>query len=348
MRIISKTFSLVAIYILFAFSADGEVLRDYWPTSEWRISSPEIQGIGPEKLEKLSTYVQDELPMTTSVLLIRHGYIVFEYYAQDDPEKLRTIWWVTKSVLSSLTGIVVRQGFIKSIDEPILSYFPEYTKDRVNQKSKEISIRHLLTMSSGIDQEEQDSLVRPDIFSRSLRNDPGKEFFYNDIGPQLLSMILTKATGLSAADIAKKFLFGPIGISIFNWSMNNIGGVNCSEGGYGLQMTTRDLAKLGFLYLNNGVWDKTQIVPLDWILESTKKQIEVPKSSWYFINGYGYFWWIRSIENHSAFTALGYGGQYIYVIPDLDIVVVITTLDAENESSYLQIIDSFIVPSVMK
>ena len=111
------------------------------------------------------------------------------------------------------------------------------------------------------------------------------------------------------------------------------------------------MAKLGYLYLNNDVWDQKQVIPKGWIQDSTKKQKEVPESLWYFMKEYGYFWWIRSTENHYSFTALGWQGQFIYIIPDFDMVVAFTAVDEDSRDSerpYLRVIDNFIVPSVIK
>jgi CubicO group peptidase (beta-lactamase class C family) len=277
------------------------------------------------------------------VLIVRNGRIVYELYARNDKEQLRDVWSVTKSVLSALIGIAINEGFIESIDTKMIEYFPEYSGSEINQEIKKISLRHLLTMSSGIAQEEMEEVSRA-IFNRPLKNEPGKAFFYNNMGPHLLSIILTRSTGLTALDFAKKYLFGPMGIRDVSWSATILAGVIYSQGGYGLRMTTRDLAKFGYLYLNNGMWEDKQIIPVDWVLNSSRLQIEVPKSSWYFMEKYGLLWWSRSTGNHPSFTALGTGGQYVYVVPDLDIVAVITTLYFDkNETSYLPIIDNFIV-----
>jgi CubicO group peptidase (beta-lactamase class C family) len=297
---------------------------------------------------KLRT-IQEELPMTSSVLVVRHGYIVLEQYPLNDKAKLREVYSVTKSVLSALVGIAIKDGYLESIDQKIVDFFPEYISNDMNEKVSKVTIRHLLTMSDGIAKDEEDSNVSKDIFTGPLRNEPGESFFYNNLSPQILSMILTRATGLKAIDYGKKHLFELIGISDVEWSFNLDSRGMYSEGGYGLKVSTEDLAKIGYLYLNRGTWDRMQVLPREWVSSSTQRQIEVPESSWYFINAYGLLWWIRTINNRTSFTALGWAGQYIYVIPDLDIVVVITTLDApNNEVSYLSIIDNFVVPAVTK
>jgi CubicO group peptidase (beta-lactamase class C family) len=339
---------LLSFLAAFILAADNIPPRDYWPTKEWKVSEPELQGVDSTKLEELSAFIQDELGMTTSILVARHGYIVYEYYALDDSGKLREAYSVSKSVLSGLIGIAIKKGYIGDIDLPVTSLLPEYSTNELDEKAREISIRHLLTMSSGITSEEDDPEIKANLFSNKLRNDPGEGFFYNNVGPQLLSMILTKATGLSAHDFAKKELFSQIGISNTEWATHRIGDIAYSEGGFGLRITTRDLAKLGYLYLNNGIWDFQELVPSSWVRLSTSKQLDIPKNSWYFTREYGFFWWLRPAANHSSFTGIGWSGQFLYVIPDLDIVVVITALDEGNESAYFQIIDDYVVPSIMK
>lgn len=321
--------------------------RDYWPTIEWQMASPGSHGMNSEKLIELVSYVQDQLPHTTSMLIVRHGYIVLEYYALNDIEQHRYVWSITKSVLSALIGIAVEKGKIQSIDQQIIDFFPEYTNDDIDPEARNITIRHLLDMSSGIAKDQTSSDINMALFMGPLSSAPGTVFFYNNLGVDLLSMILTKKTGLTALDFGKINLFSPLGISYTNWPSRQIQGVTYSLGGYGLEMTTRDLAKFGYLYLNNGMWDSEPVISSDWVQTSTKQQIDVPASSWYFIDNYGYLWWIRSIANHASYTALGAGGQYIYIIPDLDIVTVITTSDSpEREYLYLPIIDNYVVPSV--
>jgi CubicO group peptidase (beta-lactamase class C family) len=283
--------------------------------------------------------------MTTSVLIIRHGYIVFEQYYMGDQGTPRTVWSVTKSVVSALVGIAIREGYLKNVDQKMVEFFPEYVSTDMNPDVNKVTIHHLLTMSGGVAKEEDEGFSR-EVFQRTLRNDPGKEFFYNNLGPDILSLIITKTSGLKCIDFGKKYLFEPLGISNIAWSSSTASGVSYSPGGYGLQLTARDMAKLGYLYLNQGTWDKKQVVPSEWVEASSREQIKTPESEdW--LEDYGYLWWIRPKPNHSAYSAVGFGGQYIYVIPDLDIVTVITTLGSDEDTpSYLAIMDNYVGPAV--
>jgi CubicO group peptidase (beta-lactamase class C family) len=203
-------------------------------------------------------------------------------------------------------------------------------------------------MTSGITRDEQDSQVNQEVMRKPLRNEPGKEFFYGERGPQLLSMIITKATEEKAADFCKKNLFEPLGIKNFDWTYEFSGGVQYTQGGYGLQLTSRDLAKIGFLYLNNGIWADEQIVPESWISESVRGRVIVPDPK-KGVSAYGLFWWIQPSVAYPSYMAVGWGGQFIYVVPSLDIVCVITTLDTgDNTFDYLTIVDDYVMPSARK
>jgi CubicO group peptidase (beta-lactamase class C family) len=322
-----------------------ESSKMYWPTHGWKTSSPEEQGIAADRIERLADYIHKDLPLTTSMLLVRHGYVVFEFYKSNDKYARRDVWSITKSFLSALIGIALSKGYIQSIDQRVIDYFPECKSGVLNPDVNRISIRHLLTMSSGMSSDVIDSTVSTDIFSKPLWHQPGERFFYNNLDAQLLSIILTKTTGLTAFEFAKKNLFSVMGINDVSWSSQKMLEATYSDGGFGIQISTTDSAKLGLLYLNQGVWERMQIVAAEWVTNSTQRQIEVPKTDWYFIENYGYLWWIRSIHSHNSYTALGAGGQYIYVVPDLDVVAVVTSSDTiENEASYLNIIDRYIIP----
>jgi CubicO group peptidase (beta-lactamase class C family) len=158
-------------------------------------------------------------------------------------------------------------------------------------------------------------------------------------------MLITRTTGLKALDFGKKHLFEPIGISSVRWSEAH----GDSEGATGMALTARDMAKIGYLYLNNGTWEGKQIIPEEWVRESTRVQIKVPSVPYFSIHlDYGFLWWIHSVGDHDAFSAVGFGGQYITVVPELDLVVVITTTEASHTKAprYLSIIEDYIMPSV--
>jgi CubicO group peptidase (beta-lactamase class C family) len=168
---------------------------------------------------------------------------------------------------------------------------------------------------------------------------PGTTFAYNTPAAHLLSGVLTKATGMSMTDFAQQVLFTPLGITPGDWPTDPDG---YYAGAHALHLRARDMAKFGYLYLNHGLWDGQQIVPAEWVDASTKRESVggFPQEV-----GYGYLWWVTQEAGHDAYFAAGYGGQYIEVIPDLELVVVITSnLDGLHITNR-DLVSRFIVPA---
>ena len=347
---------LLALALVGCLSAGAGRRRDYWPTRGWRESEPSAQGLNPQVLQGLEAFIPGSLPRTSSLLVARHGYIVYERYFQGDQDTPRTLWSVTKSVLSTLIGIALAEGRIRSIDQPMLDFFPELSARPLNPEVRRITLRHLLTMSDGISREGLDFLLTEDKLSVPLQYGPGANFYYNSMSPQVLSIILTRTTGLKARDFAMKRLFQPLGIPEVRWFQVD----GYSLGAFGLELTTRDLAKIGYLLLNEGRWDGRQIVPPAWVAEATRPHIRVPRSAKfialtgpYFVDQYGYYWWVRPRQIPPAYMAQGYGGQFLYIVPELDLVTVITANDQDSKENlhalgYLALIDDYIVPAVVR
>lgn len=260
---------------------------------------------------------------------------------------MHKIWSSTKSVTSAVFGIAIGKGLIKSIDEPVIDFFPEFGIKDIALKKK-ITLRHLLTMSSGLDWPETDSAYTAFenpvrrmkasenwskyVLDRPVKERPGLEFNYNSGGSYLLGHILQKKTG-DILIFAENNLFKPLGISNYYWSKNTNGVIN---GSYGLEMRTRDMAKFGYLYLKGGYWEGQQIIPRTWVEESTSRHIKKtgkpPGNAPY----YGYQWYIHS----HCFHSFGYQGQYIFVIPDYEMVAVFT--------SYLLFYQQFFIPRLVE
>ena len=339
---ISTLFLSVLLILSVAIGSD----RDYWPTKKWRASPSEKQGLDSEVLGQLSSYVKETCPNPGSVLIVRNGYIVFEEYYIGSEEDLSQLACVTKSVTSALIGIAFKEGYLKSVDQKMIDFFPEFVSDELNPKVNEITIRHLLTMSTGFGRDDM-GIMNPDLikdmFHQPLPTEPGQEFSYSTTSSNILSMIITKATGMKALEFGNKYLFKPLGISNIRWE----DAYGYTYGGLGIQLTTRDMAKIGYLYLKNGRWGKKEILTPEWIAESTHVQIDVPKSQKTTNENYGYHWWVRSTGGCQSYFAWGAGGKFIYVIPDLDIVTVTTTYAAVSDLMYLSIIDNFVLPAVM-
>jgi CubicO group peptidase (beta-lactamase class C family) len=330
--------------------AQSETLtREYWPTDDWRTRSPEELGLDITKLHAIDPFVKDSLAATTSILVVRHGYLAFESYYAGDKDSPRRLWSATKSVTSILTGILIKSHQIQSIDDFMLSYLPELRSGNLAPNVDKITIRNLLTMTSGFPPDPLGTLFVKGLLSKPLDSLPGETFAYNSTNADLLSIIITELTKQTAAEFAETNLFKPLGIRNYSWAKEYL----YSNGGLGLSLSSRDMAKIGYLYLNKGTWDKTEIVAQDWVSESTSVQVSTtrPLEAWknYGYSNYGFLWWISGFKG--AYFAFGAYGQSITVMPDQDMVVVITAEtpmvgSGEDAGKYFAIITDYVIPAI--
>ncbi len=301
----------------------------YWPTPEWRTSTPEAQGIDSAPILALLQEIQQKELNVHSVLVLRHGYLVTEVYfppyTQDIKHPLHSI---TKSVTSAMTGIAIQEGRIESVQQRVLDFFPEIAKETKDDYLRDLTIEHLLTMSAGFnthtlpnfnDPASSVDAVEYILTHSNVLRKPGETFFYDSGLPHVVSAILQKTSGLTLEAYTQKNLFGPLGITDFSWQSDPQG---ITTGYTGLSLRPRDMAKLGYLYLHNGQWNGKQIAPAEWVQASTTGHKETKG----LMNaaeddGYGYYWWIDSFGGYSAH---GHGGQYVFVLPQLDMIVVFT------------------------
>jgi len=321
----------------------------YWPTEGWKTSSPEQQGMDSEQLAKMFDAIQQSNANIHSLLVIRHGYIVAEaYFHPYQTEIPHEQMSVTKSVISALVGIAIQRGYIDSIDHEVLDYFSDRAIANNDARKQKMTLKHLLTMTSGLAWIEESALNMPSLSQMTSRQqwvqfvlnqpmvaEPGTTYNPNSGGPHLLSAILQKTTGMTALAFAQKTLFQPLGISNLTWPSDPAG---ITMGPGGLQLTPRDMAKLGHLYLHEGIWDGQRVVPAAWVQASTTKYVDASNGQ-----DYGYLWWI---QRTGSFSARGHGGQYILVFPDQDMVIVFTGgVSDPNIGLPLEWAQSFIVPA---
>src|SRR5210317_1834236 len=290
MKIINLSYRIkmfcILIFFFFACFTENAVCeqpkkREYWPTSGWKTSIPEQQGMDSAKLLIADEFIQNRLADAFSLLIVKNGYLVFEkYYSWGSPEKYAVVHSVTKSVTSALIGIALDKGYLNSVDQKLIEFFPEYITDESDPRKKEISLKHLLTMSAGFRWNDRGPSMRNWYYSSDWvkfavqlpqENNPGDIFNYNSSTSHLLSVILSKSTKTSTLDFAKQNLFEPLGIQSAYWHQDPQG---YYIGGFGLGLSARDLAKFGFLYLNNGYWNGQSIVSASWVKESTGQQIQ--------------------------------------------------------------------------
>lgn len=337
----SKKIFCILTFFLFAFLTDNAVCeqpkkREYWPTSGWRTSTPEMQGMDSAKLMIADEFIQNRLPDAFSLLVVKNGYLAFEkYYSWGSPEKYAVVHSVTKSVTSALIGIALDKGYLNSVDQKLIEFFPEYITDDLDPRKKEISIKHLLTMSAGFRWNDRGPSMgkwysSSDWLKSAIQlpqvNNPGDVFNYNSSTSHLLTAILSKSTKTSTLDFAKQNLFEPLGIQSAYWHQGPQG---YYIGGFGLGLSARDLAKIGFLYLNNGYWNGQSIVSEYWVKESTAQQIQAVRHPMYGTFGYGYQWWVKKVDGCSSFRAWGRRGQFIVIVPELDLVIAVTSNPAQ-------------------
>jgi CubicO group peptidase (beta-lactamase class C family) len=338
---------LIPICLLIGLRADksfaDQVKPEFWPTKQWQTSTPEAQGMDSKKLQQMDDFLENECPSMGSALVIRNGFIVFEKYYSGNENHTYPIWSVTKSVISALIGIALDNNYIESVDQKIVAIFPEYTSRINDTRVEKITIRHLLTMSSGFSTSTRGLSSMGSCFSHTMITEPGSEAYYNSCSSHLLSGIISKSTKMKTREFCQQNLFKPLGIEKPPWQ---VGIEGYAMGGYGLSMRTKDMAKIGYLYLNNGVWDNKQIIPAEWIKESTQKQSTISLEK--IESSYGYQWWVGSSKGYSCFYAFGAGGQYIHVIPDLNVVVVFTANGLGLNPKHKGITDKFIIPSILK
>ena len=297
---------------------------DGWP-GDWKLVPADQVGLDAGRLERT---IQDigELEGLQGLLIARHGHLVAErYFRNAAGHRLHNLKSASKSVLSALAGLAVEEGVLQ-LDQPIADVLLE-AADLDDQRKQAITVRHLLTMTSGLESTSfrnygswvaSRNWVRAAL-ARPLEAAPGTRFSYSTGGTHLLSATLSRAAGRSTHDFAREHLFDPLGIRRSAWARDRQG---VHMGGNNLSLLPRDMLKFGQLYLNRGRWRGEQLLPWQWVDQSTRPGLVGPRGRGRIYGGYGYLWWLRGSRERGAYIASGYGGQYIYVAPAEGLVVV--------------------------
>ncbi|MBZ0303972.1 MAG: beta-lactamase family protein [Anaerolineae bacterium] len=323
-----------------------------WPTDGWLTATPESQGMNSALLAEAYEAIQDKNLDIHSLLVIRHGYLVAEMYRYPyTADALHDQRSITKSNTATMIGVAINDGAISGVDATMLSFFPDQIIANVDARKEAITIKDMLTMSSGLDSDDattfREMVSSSDwtawMLNRPVTEEPGARFNYSSGSTNLLAAIVEQATGQPLPAYAAEKLYGPLGITHFQWNQE-IGGVGHTLGGFGLHMTPHDMAKLGYLYLHHGEWDGAQIVPADWVVASTSVQAPTPPDNG---SNYGYQWWISSDDEPVAsFSARGDGGQLIYVAPEFDLIVVFTAGLTDSDAYTFPLIYDHILPAI--
>jgi CubicO group peptidase (beta-lactamase class C family) len=324
-----------------AVAAPAQVtIEPVWPTKEWQTSTPEEQGMASTELARLVDFGRAH--NLDSLLVVRHGKIVTEaYYAPYTAGIPHAMYSATKAVIGTLLAITCKEGLLDSPSHPVLDFFDRHGIANLDDRKAALTIQSLLDMTSGIgwteplngdpvsdiEMERSSDWVKF-ILDRPMSSVPGSTFNYNSGNPHLLSAIITKITGMSALEYAKAKLFGPLGITDVSWQHDPQG---ISTGGYGLYLQSRDMAKIGYLYVRNGVWEGKQLVPTAWIDKVSHATVDM-HAEWDPELRYSNLFW--AFPGRHIYMAVGFHRQVIMVFPDLDVVAVTTGRDNYSLSQF--------------
>jgi CubicO group peptidase (beta-lactamase class C family) len=360
------TFRCVAVAAVIAAAGCGDAPTALPPEGAIDLAAPWIKvDAGAVGLDGNALFVAGSLAADVermrSLLVVKDGRLAYErYYGGAGPDSLADVRSVTKSIVGSLTGIAFARGAIESLDQPITDFLhgPEFD---VRLEHAQVTVGDLLSMSGGFEWAENGAVGYDDwiasedhvnyLLERPFADAPGETFTYNSAAVHALGVLVEQAVGRPLPDFADEALLGPLGISDRTWEGLGSGYVN---GGSGLDLRPRDLARIGQLYLQEGWSGERGIIPPAWIEQATTgRWSDLGSTGPIRTLSYGYLWW-RDLD-HDAYFAWGYGGQFLYVVPRHRLVVVATTewagVSGDIGSSALQsrvlgIIVDRVLPSV--
>ncbi len=342
--------------------------EDYFPKSQWRQGKAGEQGLDQEKIDAFIALLKQKkiLEPISSFTVIKNGYLVvdetFGSYKGTTPHTLQS---VTKSITSTLVGVAIQNGFIKNLDQPVLHFFPEYTQiDYLDENKRAMTLKHALTMRTGqawTGERHLGALNRYSgdrmkyVLDYKMETRPGKQWYYNSGIAILLGGLLQNASGMPTQSFAKHYLFEPLNITKAKWSWGHRG---IPHTGGGLFLRPKDMARIGYLYLRKGKWEGKQVLPEWWVREATRPHVPHAESIAGVSNtGYGYMWWLLPLDKKKKVTdppamymAYGHWGQFIFVIPRYDMVVVFTndsTASYQEELKPISLLYSHVLPAVV-
>jgi CubicO group peptidase (beta-lactamase class C family) len=325
------------------------ITKDGWGTSSLAEQNIELAPI----VEMVEQVRSGQYVGISSVVLARRGSLVLdEYFELGERDTIHTTRSASKTITSALIGIAIDHKFVASVDEPLLSFFPEYKGKISNwdEAKNEITLAHVLSMTSGVRGNEDAMYPTEDwtqfYFDQPLANKPGEKFSYATSGAVSLGGVISSSSGLNVKTFAEQYLFGPLGITKHFWPGTSRG---LAMTGGGLKLKSRDMAKFGQLYLDKGLWKGKRVISESWIDLSTKKH----SISDLYGEDFGYFWRMidRTIEGRKirSYEAWGNGGQFIMIFPSLDLVAVFT---GENYGRFpemeqpFEMVEKYILPAI--
>ena len=342
----------------------------YWPpppTAEWRTAAPEQVGLDPAPLRTLIGRIGNgSIPFINSLVIVRQGYVVVEeYFNGSSRSDVHTMQSVSKSVTSLLVGMAVDEGKLHLADS-ILGWFPQYTDlQNLDDRKRGVTVRDLLTMRSGIDFFEDPYPGSPLqqlntstgdwvrlVLDRPMNDVPDGHWQYNSGGVIVLAGAVRAAVDTPFDAFAHARLFGPLGITTERWARSPFDGL--PHAGGGLNLRALDLARVGYLVLRHGRWADSQIVSESWLAASTAPVTTRPRTFGSHATDYGYLWWLLPLDGQGSttdsanviYTCAGARGQWLFVIPAYDLVVVVTGASDNSFTAAPDFLYSTILPAI--
>jgi len=315
-------------------------------------STPEAEGISSAGLITFLDSAAAGKHEFHSIMILRHGKVVAEgWWSPYSPELRHTLYSTSKSFTSTAVGFAVAEKLM-SVDDKVVSYFPDDLPDTVSPFLAQMKVKDLLTMSAGQAPDPTGRITSSsqqwvrEFLATPVLKEPGTEFLYNSMATFMLSAIVQEVTGEKIADYLRPRLFEPLGIEGYDWEESPEG---INSGGWGLRVKTEDMARFGLLYLQKGMWNEKQVIPTEWVEEATTFKIDQTpdapaeiKANSDWMQGYCYQFW-RS--RHNSYRADGAFGQYIIVIPEKDAVVAITS-ESPDMQDIMNMVWKYILPAI--
>lgn len=327
-----------------------------WPTTEWPISTPEAQGIDSAELTKYFEYLISGRYSVKSMVVIRHGHIVAEVYSERTPQDQPVgLDCATKGFINALVGIALADGLIESVDEPVLSFFTDRTFDNMDAQKEALTVKDVLTANTGLAWDwrtDRSGILRSDDWVQYMLDKPVGELkgtgvlAHAYLASAIVQSAAQSANGDDTLTLARERLFAPLGISDVTWDLSPEG----VPSHVGLHLTLRDMAKWGYLYLNQGIWEEQPLLPAEWIAESTVDQIPADfdtQTNHFYL---GYLLHVYKFGGYAAQGtdfAGGGGTAAIVVMPELDLMVAFNVVKRMNGCELVRTLCQELMPATV-
>ncbi len=334
------------------FYGDNPTYTDATDDSEsWKVSDPAAAGMNPDALVRAAKTLAGRREQYSMIVALGGKPIFEQYFNGSSKSASNDVHSASKSILSSAIGIAVQEGRIgQGAASRVSTLLPPQYAALLKGQMQNWTLAELMTMTSGLKWTEDtteytiqntEDWVRS-ILALGLSSPPGATFNYSTGMAHLLSVILTQATGMSTCDYIESRILNVIGAHPTRWDRDPQG---YFSGGYNLYLRARDLANFGFLVAAGGAWKGKQVIPREWLASATKAQVTDGDNDGY---SYGYDWWLKTISGHSVQIAWGFGGQFIYLVPDLKLMLVMTTntADYSSDATGESILSDYLIPAI--